>query len=184
MSARSVTGVFVCLAAFAAVTVEATPGRYLSIDEFLVTAFDGTEPAPSRIVVDSDLRARMEKILDHRFAGIRIRYWHDGRTTAWVLEEIGKTEPITIGVAVQDATVKLVRVLEFRESRGWEIRYPFFTGQFEGMSMTDRLTLDRPVDGITGATLSVSAVDKVVRLALLLDRYVHADRETGAPESS
>ncbi|HEY5665797.1 MAG TPA: FMN-binding protein, partial [Gammaproteobacteria bacterium] len=36
---------------------------------------------------------------------------------------------------------------------------------------------DRAIDGITGATLSVKAMNKVVRIALLLDRRVRGARE-------
>ena len=63
-------------------------------------------------------------------------------------------------------------VLAFRESRGWEIRYPFFTEQFSGLTLADDGYLSGPVDGITGATLSVRATEKVARLALWLDAQV------------
>jgi len=149
---------------------EASPGLYLGTDEFLELAFPGGHGEPDRIIVDSKLRARIEQVLGHSFGGLRIRYWSEQNTTAWILDEVGKTEPITIGVAVTDGAVSAVRVLEFRESRGWEVRYPFFTEQFTGAELEGDAELDRPIDGITGATLSVGAVEKVVRVALLLDR--------------
>ena len=113
-------------------------------------------------------------ILDHPFVGLRIKYWQRGTTTAWVLDEIGKTEPITIGVAVDAGHVASVRVLEYRESRGSEIRHSFFTDRFLGAGLSNGTELDTSIDGITGATLSVEAAEKVVRLALLLDRQVLA----------
>lgn len=58
-----------------------------------------------------------------------------GHESAWVLNEIGKDLPITIGVAVQQGTIEMVRILWFRESRGWEVRYPFFTDQFHDASL-------------------------------------------------
>ena len=108
---------------------------------------------------------------------MRLHYWQQGETTAWILEEIGKTEPITIGVSIEAGKVRNVRVLTFRESRGWEIRYPFFTEQYLGASLDENHGLDRAIDGITGATLSVAAMNKVVRIALLLDRRVRAAGE-------
>lgn len=61
----------------------------------------------------------------------------------------------------------------FRESRGFEVRYPFFTDQFRGARLREGLDLDREIDGISGATLSVRALTKLARLALLL--RAHSD---------
>ena len=91
--------------------------------------------------------------------------------TAWILEEIGKTEPITFGVVIKDGQIQKIKVLEFREIRGWEVRYPAFTKQFEGASLKGT-KLDRNVDGISGATLSVWAMTSIAELSLFLDDYV------------
>ena len=56
----------------------------------------------------------------------------------------------------------------FRESRGWEVSYPFFTEQFQGIILTPEYELEQPIDGITGATLSVRALEKLARLSLYL----------------
>ena len=84
-----------------------------------------------------------------------------------MLEEIGKTEPITFGVVIADNKVVMVKVLAFRESRGDEIRHPAFTRQFKHAKLDDD-QLDRHINSISGATLSVRAMTKVVRLALYL----------------
>lgn len=114
----------------------------------------------------------VEAILNHRPASLRLRYWSDAGRTVWILDEIGKELPITTGFVVEKGEIVLTRVLEFRESRGWEVRYDFFTDQFRGASMNGDGKLDRTVDGITGATLSVRAVTRLAQLALLLDRHV------------
>jgi hypothetical protein len=67
-----------------------------------------------------------------------------------------------------------IEVLAFRESRGWEIRYPFFTSQFSGLELADDGYLSESIDGITGATMSVRAVERVARLALWLDAQVES----------
>jgi hypothetical protein len=56
----------------------------------------------------------------------------------------------------------------FRESRGWEVKYPFFTDQFARIGLTGEGELDRQIDGITGATLSVQAMKRMARVALRL----------------
>jgi hypothetical protein len=76
---------------------------------------------------------------------------------------------------VNENALESIRVLAFRESRGWEVRYPFFTDQFSGIQLTPDRQLDRTVDGISGATLSVRALKKLARLAL----YLHQQTEQG-----
>jgi len=116
------------------------------------------------------LREQAEQVLNHSFAGLRVRYWASGQRTAWVFDEIGKEMPITIGVVVDNNLIRSVDILEFRESRGGEVRYPFFTRQFEKLGLVRTpaaYELSGNIDGITGATLSVRAVKKVATLALL-----------------
>jgi hypothetical protein len=91
-----------------------------------------------------------------------------------VLEEIGKTEPITTGIVVDQGAIARISVLIYRESRGWEVKYPFFTDQFKGATLTAMHELDRKIDGISGATLSVRALTRLARLALLLDAKVRS----------
>ena len=98
--------------------------------------------------------------------------------TAWVLEQIGKEQPITLGIVIEAEHIVDVRVMSFRESRGGEIRYPFFTAQYQGVALSDGRTLSRDVDGITGATLSVKAVNRAARLALWLNAQALASVAT------
>ena len=94
------------------------------------------------------------------------------------MEEIGKELPITIGVLVnginEGSHIEQVKILAFRESRGWEVRYPAFTTQYQNVKITPpNHKLDQHIDGITGATLSVRAVTKVARLALFFHQQVY-----------
>jgi len=151
-------------------------GTYQSPEEFLKETFSGKVPEPRVLGITKDLRAEVEKILGHEPSAVRIRYWdRDGRT-AWVLDEIGKGQPITTGIVVHDDRIEKVKVLAFRESRGWEVRYPFFTDQFRGATLRSDRQLDKPIDGITGATLSVRALTKLARLALFLTRQAHLEQ--------
>jgi hypothetical protein len=68
--------------------------------------------------------------------------------------------------------------LIFRESRGWEVRHAFFTDQFDQATLTRNTELDRTIDNISGATLSVRAVTKLSRIALLLDQAVSSQQES------
>jgi len=155
----------------------AADSTYQSPEEFLGEIFAGSPPAPEFIWLKGDVKENAAEILGHNYPGIRIRYWGKDERTAWILEEIGKTQPITVGLVVDDNGLEFIRVLAFRESRGWEVRYPFFTDQFSGIRLTSDNELDRPVDGISGATLSVRALKKLARLALYLHKQTVAEND-------
>jgi hypothetical protein len=135
---------------------------------FINEVFAGKPPAPEVLWITRELRAPITEILGHTPDALRVRYWGVSHRTAWILEEIGKERPITVGLVIDNGRLETVKVLAFRESRGWEVRYPFFTDQFKGTRLTRENELDQSIDGISGATLSVRALKKLARLALLL----------------
>ncbi len=161
----------------------APPARgevYLTPDKFLADSFAGAAPPPKIIWLTGELAQQAEAVLGHKAAALRIRYWADGARSAWILDETGKTEAITAGFVIEDQKIARVQVLEFRESRGGEVRHPFFTNQFIGLSLQENDRLSEPVDGISGATLSVRAVETMAKFALLLARHVRPG-ESAAP---
>jgi hypothetical protein len=142
-------------------------GVYQEPAAFLAETFGGAAP-PSRVLwLTPALRAQAGAILGHPPAMLRVRYWSVGPRHAWILEEIGREQPITVGIVTVDGRVERLRVLVFRESRGWEVRHAFFTDQFRGIGLGADGELEKPIDGISGATLSVSALTRLARLALL-----------------
>lgn len=151
-------------------------GTYQTPQAFLEESFPEGVPAPKILWLRGDLRRAVKEILGHRYPALRVRYWRRDGRTAFILEEIGKEEPITAGILVRDGRIERIRVLIFRESRGDEVRHDFFTRQFEGARLDEAHRLDRDIDNISGATLSVRAMKKLARLALLLERAVR-DRE-------
>lgn len=144
---------------------------YMTQDDFVSRHTSAKDNAKSLWIMGG-LRTVAENILDHRPYNLRQRYWQTAERTIWVLEEIGKEEPITAGFAIENGRIVDAQVLVFRESRGWEIHYPTFTAQFADARMTAEDRLDRSIDGISGATLSVNAMRKMARLALAYDRHV------------
>lgn len=108
---------------------------------------------------------------------MRTRYWKKGNKSVWILEEIGKTKPITVGVVIDNNKISQLKVLAFRESRGWEVKHDFFTKQFKGSQLDDDLRLSQHIDGISGATLSVRALDKIARLALFFNQQLEHEKK-------
>lgn len=152
--------VFTCLSSGA-------KGVYMEPKAFLEEAF-GAEPFTMQTLwLNTEDKQWGREIFNRDYQGFRLRYWQGGEKTAWIMDEVGKTRPITFGVLIEDGRIEKLDVLEFRESRGWEIRHPFFTRQFVGLSLQDG-DLSAQVDGITGATLSVAAAKRIARFALYL----------------
>ncbi len=141
---------------------------YQEPEAFVRAAFGGNAPEPQAIWLTGEVRAAATEILGHAPSAVRVRYWGRDRRTVWILEEIGKYEPITTGIVIDGGTVAEVKVLVYREPRGGEVRYPFFTDQFVGARLSDALALDRNIDNIAGATLSVRSMRRMVRFALYL----------------
>lgn len=147
--------------------------EYLSRDTFIRTAFQQEAPKRGILRLSPQLRKQLATILGHDYAGRRVRYWYSEERTAWIFDEIGKELPITIGVVVDQGAIERLRILVYREERGGEVHQAFFTRQFNQAKLTGNLQLNQSIDGITGATLSVNAVSRVARVALLLDRILH-----------
>ncbi len=144
-------------------------GVYQTPAAFVAEAFAGQPPKPAVIWLTDETGKAVAGILQHRPNRLRVRYWARGAHSAWILEEIGKEKPITVGIVIDDGRIRYMKVLAFRESRGDEVRHAFFTRQFENATLRDDTRLDRPIDGISGATLSVRALTKLARVALYLD---------------
>ncbi len=147
-------------------------GEYLQPDDFIQQTFADKNIKARALWLSKTQRNNIKKILAHDFKKLRIRYWQKDNTSAWILNEIGKEKPITIGVVIKNASIEKIQVLTFRESRGSEIRHDFFTQQFKQARLDKNLQLDRHIDGISGATLSVRAMTKVAKIALYLDQQV------------
>ncbi|MDZ7925440.1 MAG: FMN-binding protein [Marinagarivorans sp.] len=155
--------------------------QYLTQEQFLQAAF-GQQSENGNAAVTSKTywlnaadKIVAEQILSHAYAGLRVRYWQNDNQlnkSAWILEEIGKERPIQIGIVIKDQQIEQVSILAFNESRGWEVKHPFFTEQFTQRQLQNNQQLDKKIDGITGATLSVRAVTNTARWALYLAQQI------------
>ncbi len=139
---------------------------------FLRQSFTKEIPLPKTLWLDAKIKSDVKKILRHDYPGLRVRYWQDGPRTLWILDEVGKYKPITVGIVINQGAIEKLKVLAYRESHGWEVKHDFFTRQFIGARLPKKLKLDRHIDGISGATLSVRALKKLALLALYFDQQV------------
>ena len=148
--------------------------QYLSKEDFLAQAF-ADKPGWDMLRLDRETKSRIRQILEHPYPAGRIRYWQQGSRTAWIIDEIGKDQPITMGVVVDNDAIVEIKILVYREERGGEVREEHFTRQFVNVTLKGD-GLSKSIDGITGATLSVNAVTKAAAMALVLHRLVQPDQ--------
>lgn len=145
--------------------------EYLSQEAFLSQAFDGAEPETRTLWLKGPLKSELTELMGEKYAKLRVRYWQRQGRSAWVLESIGKDKPITFGYVVESGVIVQAKVLVFREHRGWEIHREAFTRQYSGASLQDQ-RLSQSIDGISGATLSVHAMNRTAKMALYLADHV------------
>lgn len=172
-----------CLTQFVAAGNEQQHQFELPNETYISQAFDGASINPERVWIRGELRDQIESILGHPVGFIRTKYWAQGGKSVWILEEIGKDKLISVGHTIEHkegrSQIADVKVLAYRESRGWEVKYPFFTNQFVGLGRKKNgRGLEGSIDGITGATLSVRALKKLAEVALLLDEHVRKTQAT------
>ncbi len=156
-------------------------GVYQEPEAFIAEVFAGSPPQPAVLWLTGERKAVIRDILGHDYASLRVRYWRQDTRSTWILDEIGKEHPITTGIVVDAGKIERVKVLIFRESRGWEVRHDFFTDQFQDATLDANRQLDRHIDNISGATLSVRALKKLARVALYLAQQVQAQDVTPSP---
>jgi hypothetical protein len=162
--------IFLLLTSFSLNTF-AIGGVYQSNQDFLNEVFEKHTPKPKILWLTKKIKPSVTKILGNKPKQLRVRYWGNENKTAWILEEIGKEKLITFGIVVIKNKIQLFKVLSFRESRGWEIVQPFFSDQYSNIALKEDLSLNKKIDGISGATLSVRASKKMAQLALFFHKH-------------
>ncbi|SHK95269.1 FMN-binding protein [Rhodothermus profundi] len=86
---------------------------------------------------------------------------------AVITEEVGKYRPITFIVGVRpDFSVEKVAVMVYRESHGGQVRLPRFLYQYRGKTIRDPIQTHRDIVNVSGATISVHALNRGVKKVL------------------
>jgi hypothetical protein len=146
-------------------------GVYLTSNDYIKQHLGELVPVKAYWLSKED-KQQVEQILQHALHALRIKYWQKDNKIVFVLNEVGKEQPITMGITInhqnEQPEIENITVLAYRESRGDEVRHAFFTNQFNKAKLTSDQQLNQSIDGITGATLSVRALTKSARIALWL----------------
>ena len=159
-----ITLVAASLSGMAATTVYQKPS------EFIRSACGGQIPPTRMLTLTAVDQSRIKRLLGHEYRPSRVRYWTSGSRMVVILNEIGKTQPITTGYVVSGGKIEQVRLLIYRETIGAEVRRTSFTNQFKGGTLGSNGKLSSRISNIAGATLSTRALTEMGRVALYLDQ--------------
>jgi len=139
-------------------------------DAFLAETFGAAVPAPRFLELDGNAQSQLSAVLGHNYQQARLRYWKANGKTAWVIEDKGKEgyQLTTAAFVVRNGAIDIARVLIYRESHGEEVAENSFLDKFVGAKPAGS-QLDRKIDSISGATLSVLMMQRMARAAITLD---------------
>ncbi len=135
-------------------------------------------PEPVDLAIQGALKIAAADILGYAYPHPSLNYWQDNDKSVWVLEGRGKSHLLTAGFVIENGRITNSEVLVYRESRGREVRSKRFLRQFDKATLRDDRELDRRIDGITGATISVKSITNLARLALYLHHKIRQPSET------
>ena len=122
-----------------------------------------------RLILKGDQLEKIQKPMGHKYKKRIFKYWTSENQTIWILNSIGKYKPITAAFVVESCKIKSSHVLIYREQHGYEIKYDSFLSQFSNVGIKNNSELNKKIDNISGATLSVNSMDRMARTALMLD---------------
>jgi Na+-translocating ferredoxin:NAD+ oxidoreductase RnfG subunit len=164
--------------AFAAVCVCARPASaqevLLTRDAALREIFPGAaRTSIERREISAEMKSELERSLGRRILDreIEVISVFDSSQAlvgrAVVTSEIGKYRPITFMVGVTpELAVRGVEVMVYRESRGGDVKRQRFLSQYRGKRADDPIDSNRDIINISGATLSVRAMNAGVKRVL------------------
>lgn len=135
------------------------------------------------ITVGRSLKTQLEDRLERQVRdSVYVLYdvFRDGdyMGMAVIADERGKYRPITFMAGIgPKLRVVDVRVLVYRESRGGEVQRTRFLKQYRDKNLDDPIRINRDIINITGATISVHALNAGVRKALAVAEHIMSARE-------
>ena len=141
----------------------------LAEENFLKKIESSSPLTKKRLILKKEQLAKIQIPMGHKYKKRIFKYWTSDSQTIWILNSIGKYKPITAAFIVQSCKIKSAHVLIYREQHGYEIKYSAFLSQFSQIGINNDSKLNKNIDNISGATLSVNSMDRMARTALILD---------------
>ena len=115
MYIKKTTPVFIKLFLFIVLNINSSTilaeQTYQKPIDFVKESFSFSPPKSNVLWITKSLKPSIYDILGHDLGSLRVRYWAKGGQTVWVLNEIGKEHPITVGFVVKENKIQRLKVL-------------------------------------------------------------------------
>jgi len=148
---------------------------YLTEEEALAKAFPKADSVWAEVWAPTEEQRRSVqrklgwRVADSTFTVHRGVKGRQDLGYAVMANEIGLYKPITFMVHLDiEQKVSAVHVMVYRESRGGEVRRRRFLSQYDGKRVSSPVRINRDIIGISGATLSVRALNAGVKKTLAI----------------
>ena len=166
---------FLCLIAFLCISSLSFAKQYLSITDAQKAIFSTADQFKQ---VKITLNAEQEKFIKKASStGTPLptnqvyQVFEHSKPVGWFLvdEVYGKHEFITYAVGINlDGTVRMIDIMEYRETYGYQVREASWRQQFVGKNISNLLKVGKDIDNISGATLSCKHLADGVKRALAM----------------
>ena len=158
---------------------------YLTQEQALKKAFPDADTLWQEVWTPTQQeRRRIERRLGWRLGEIDFTIFQGQKNNrhqgyAIITNQIGLYKPITFIVHVKkDGRVGGVWIMIYRESRGGQIKRQRFLTQYKNKKTDSHIRLNRDIVGISGATLSVRALNAGVKKVLTIIDVVYPQKES------
>jgi Na+-transporting NADH:ubiquinone oxidoreductase subunit C len=151
--------------------------QYLTVEQAQKAIFENAQSFKQTPVTLSS--EQISKIKSAASTGTPIpdkRIWQvleADKPVGWfIIDEVyGKHEFITYAIGINlDGTVRMIDIMDYRETYGYQVREAGWRGQFVGKNSSATFKLNKGIDNISGATLSCKHLaDGVKRVLTLYD---------------
>lgn len=139
-----------------AISTSAYATTYFTTEQALQAMFPGKVLTPAFVTLTDAQASSIEKATDVNVRNKEIKVWKVTDGGWFILDEVvGKHEFITYAVGLNaDGSVKLIEIMDYKESYGYGVRDESWRKQFVGKTSADPLKLNHDIVNISGATLS------------------------------
>jgi Na+-translocating ferredoxin:NAD+ oxidoreductase RnfG subunit len=147
---------------------------YLSAEQVLAVLFPDSKFQKLSLELSEKDVHQLEEKLSLELKNRALSIWRDkDKNAVYIDQVIGKHELITYAVGMDShGKIKGVEILEYREAYGGQIRNSSWRKQFVGKDHSSRISLNRDIQNISGATLSSMHVTEGVKKMVTIHELI------------
>jgi hypothetical protein len=151
----------------AAISTSVYATSYFTVEQAQQAMFPGETLVPAFVTLSELQLAQISKLAGNDHGAGTLKVWKAASGWFFVDEVVGKHEFITYALALhEDGSIKQIEIMDYRETRGYEVRTPGWRKQFVGKTLHDPLQLNQDIGNISGATLSCQHITEGVKRLL------------------